>query len=115
MEKFNFETIIKLLPFTDTDRADLLNRYKELIDAKKLDFLHEFYTIFYEYKGELENQEYQNLLNEVRQGQAKLDNQLMNKAKIRVREYFDNILAGRLEERVQIDEIRDKLKTFTSK
>lgn len=113
MEKLNFETVIKLLPFTEADRADLANRYIALEDGKKIDFLHELYTVFYDYKLGLEELEYQNLLDEVKQGQNKLSNQLMKDARERVRGYFNNILIGKVEDRVQIDEIREKLKAFS--
>lgn len=114
MPKITFNDIFKLLPISSEEASQWQAKYEQLDEAHKLEYQIALWNIFHEYKTELENLEYQTLLDEVGKGERKLTGAMDIEAKKRVRDYFQQLLSGETSDKKEIDEIREKLKAFSN-
>ena len=105
--------LAKILRFDDQQLSDLKKDYETADNEKKVETIDIMWKGYFELYEKLCNLRYDQFLEEVAQGKRNLTNDLYLQAKKAVTKDFEEILAGKPEETQQINQLRDRLKSFT--
>lgn len=104
--------LITLLPIDNGLKTSLNNKLLNVGNEERLDYEQLLWSVFSEYKEKLENIYYQEMFIEAEQNKRELTAGLMQRAKKRAAEEFENVLSGKKQELQEVDEIRSKLQTL---
>lgn len=108
---FDIAKILKLDPqLQDSLKKNYINYDNEL----KCEISDSLWSSFFELHDKLSDLQYKQFMNEVVAGKRELTSDLYYQAKKQAMENIEDMLAGKDIETKQIEEIRNKLKSFTS-
>lgn len=113
MKNLTIFDIAKILQFDDSQIAELKKNYDSYDDAKKVEVMDVMWQSFFDLHEKLSSLKYDQFMEEVAQGKRELKTDLFFQAKKAVMKDFEEILAGKPQENQQIEQLRNKLQSFT--
>jgi hypothetical protein len=113
MRKFTVFEIAKLLNYNDQEIDSLKTEFKGYTEETRCDVMDVFYDSFYELLNKFSKIKYDQFLAEASSGKREINSDLYQEAKRAVWKDFDEILAGKPQEKNEMEEIRNKLKFLT--
>lgn len=111
---YNTKDIIRIIVKNDQEREKIYTEYDKADKPRKFEMQRIFWKAFQQLNDEITQIKYQELLEDVKSGKAKLTDDLFIQARKSAWQYFESVLSGKAKETEQIDEIRNKLKELTS-
>jgi len=115
MTKLTMYDVSRILGLDQKFCEDLKNKYESYEEDKKMFVSKTLWDGFWELYKKLSEVKYNQFLQEAEYGKRKLTTNIMNEAKSAVWKDFDDILAGKPQEKNEMEEIRNKLKFLTQK
>lgn len=113
MKKFTIFEIAKLLNYSDQEIDSLKTEFKGYTEETRCNVMDVFYDSFYELLNQFSKVKYNQFLEEASSGKREVNSDLYQEAKRAVWQDFDDILAGKPQEKNEMEEIRNKLKFLT--
>jgi hypothetical protein len=113
MTKLTIYDVSKILGLDQKFCDELKNKYESYEEDKKMFISKTLWDGFWELYKKLSEVKYNQFLQEAEDGKRKLTTNIMNEAKSAVWKDFYEILAGKPQEKNEMEEIRNKLKFLT--
>lgn len=114
MISYTFENILKILPLDKQFKETIQKEYETYDDVMKYEVVRIMCDAVDEYETMLANSIMEGYFAEVQEGKRKLTTDMYEQAKKEVYKEFEEIIAGKREEKQELEEIRKKLQSFLS-
>lgn len=116
MISYTFENILKILPLDKQFKETIQKEYETYDDVMKYEVVRILCDAVDEYETMLANSIMDGYFAEVQDGKRTLSSDMYEQAKKEVYKEFEDIIAGKREEKEELEVIRKKLQSFlTSK